>query len=584
MEKLGLSCDDEGGNQQAAAAPSPGDLHRLSILRCIQWLAHACRCRRAGCALAPCQKLKRVVQHTKGCKWKTSGGCPVCKQLIALCCYHAKLCQEHACPVLLCPHIKQRLRQAQTLGRRTASGPQRAGVVGQQPGPSSPTPAAPAPAQAAGPQFPGLPPAAVEAAVHGQGAVHVHQEPQPQMAHVQTFQRPMQLQVPQMTPMAPLGMNPPAMARGPGGHLEPRMGSAGIQQRPPWAQGGLPQPQQQQAGMAGPAGTAVARHGQPWSTAPEPGLGQVTAPHLKPGSVSPQTLRNLLRTLRSPSSPLQQRQVLSALLANPQLSAILVRQRAAKYGNPNRHPLAGQPGMLQSQLGLQPPALPGQQGVHANPATPNRKPMQMGVQRAGLPQQQPQQLLQLLQLPMAGMSPQAQQMNVDHDTMASQFRGTQRRQQMGNGSWFQPSRAVGYPALQQQQHPMQQVLPGSLAQQGQRPQAWGAAEAEASLQAYQQRLLQQQMGSPAQPNPLSPQQRLLPNWAQSPHLQGQQTSSFLSSEMHSPQPVPSLWLQSWSPNSTPSPRRQPQPSLQHISPQTGSPHLGLVAAQANPMQ
>jgi hypothetical protein len=37
--------------------------------------------------------MKRVVQHTKICMRKTNGGCPICKQLIALCCYHAKHCQ-----------------------------------------------------------------------------------------------------------------------------------------------------------------------------------------------------------------------------------------------------------------------------------------------------------------------------------------------------------------------------------------------------------------------------------------------------------------------------------------------------------
>ncbi|KAG9340360.1 hypothetical protein JZ751_021473 [Albula glossodonta] len=71
------------------------ELRRLSIQRCIQSLLHACQCRNANCSLVSCQKMKRVVQHTKGCKRKTNGGCPVCKQLIALCCYHAKHCQEN---------------------------------------------------------------------------------------------------------------------------------------------------------------------------------------------------------------------------------------------------------------------------------------------------------------------------------------------------------------------------------------------------------------------------------------------------------------------------------------------------------
>ncbi|XP_064139532.1 histone acetyltransferase p300 isoform X2 [Loxodonta africana] len=661
MEKLGLGLDDESSNQQAAATQSPGDSRRLSIQRCIQSLVHACQCRNANCSLPSCQKMKRVVQHTKGCKRKTNGGCPICKQLIALCCYHAKHCQENKCPVPFCLNIKQKLRQqqlqhrlqqAQMLRRRMAS-MQRTGVVGQQQGLPSPTPATPTtptgqqpatpqtpqpqptsqpqptppnsmppylprtqtagpvsqgkaagqvtpptPPQTAQPPLPGPPPAAVEMAMQIQRAA----ETQRQMAHVQIFQRPIQHQ---MTQMAPMGINPPPMARGPGGHLEPGMGPTGIQQQTPWAQGGLPQPQQLQSGMPRPAMMSVAQHGQPLNMAPQPGLGQVGVSPLKPGTVSQQALQNLLRTLRSPSSPLQQQQVLSILHANPQLLAAFIKQRAAKYANSNPPPLPGQPGMPQSQPGLQPPTMPGQQGVHSNPAMQNMNPMQAGVQRAGLPQQQPPQQLQP---PMGGMSPQAQQLNMNHNAMPSQFRDILRRQQMmqqqqqqgagpgigpgmANHSQFQQPQGVGYPPQQQQQqqqqqrmqHHMQQMQQGSMGQMGQLPPALGA-EPGASLQAYQQRLLQQQMGSPAQPNPMSPQQHMLPNQAQSPHLQGQQIPSSLSNQVRSPQPVPSPRPQSQPPHSSPSPRMQPQPSPHHVSPQTSSPHPGLVAAQANPME
>lgn len=65
----------------------------LSVQRCVKYLDHACRCGNANCRLPSCQKMKRVAQHAKSCKEKTNGGCPVCKQLIALCCYHAKHCQ-----------------------------------------------------------------------------------------------------------------------------------------------------------------------------------------------------------------------------------------------------------------------------------------------------------------------------------------------------------------------------------------------------------------------------------------------------------------------------------------------------------
>ncbi|MCJ8739495.1 hypothetical protein PDJAM_G00047830 [Pangasius djambal] len=129
MVKWGLGLDDDSSNQNSEASKSPQESRRLSIQRCIQSLVHACQCRNANCSLPSCQKMKRVVQHTKGCKRKTNGGCPVCKQLIALCCYHAKHCLENKCPVPFCLNIKhklrqqqlqQRLQQAQLMRRRMA--------------------------------------------------------------------------------------------------------------------------------------------------------------------------------------------------------------------------------------------------------------------------------------------------------------------------------------------------------------------------------------------------------------------------------------------------------------------------------
>uniref|UniRef100_A0A8U8BYS5 histone acetyltransferase n=1 Tax=Geospiza parvula TaxID=87175 RepID=A0A8U8BYS5_GEOPR len=641
MEKLGLGLDDESNNQQTATTQSPGDSRRLSIQRCIQSLVHACQCRNANCSLPSCQKMKRVVQHTKGCKRKTNGGCPICKQLIALCCYHAKHCQENKCPVPFCLNIKHKLRQqqlqhrlqqAQMLRRRMAS-MQRTGVAGQQQGLPSPTPATPTtptgqqpptpqtpqpqpppqpvsqpqpappnsmppytmprtqppgavsqgkaggqvtpptPPQPPQPPVQGPPPAAVEMAMQIQRAA----ETQRQMAQVQIFQRPIQHQMPQMPPM---GMNPPQIGRGPGGHIDQGMGPAGIQQQPPWVQGALPQAQLQ-PGMQRPSMMSVAQPGQPMNMQPLPQA----------------ALQNLLRTLRSPSSPMQQQQVLNILHSNPQLLAAFIKQRAAKY-----------PGLPQGQPGLQPQqAMQGQQGgVHPNPAMQNMNPMQAGVQRPSMPQQQPQQQPQQA---MAGMSPQAQQMNMNHSGMAPQFRDLlmrrhqmmeqQRHQQqqqqqgagpalgpgMANHNQFQQPQGVGYPQQQQQrmQHHMQQMQQGNMGQISQLPQAMSAETGASLQQAFQQRLLQQQMGSPAQPNPMSPQQHMLPNQAQSPHLQGQQLPSSLTNQVRSPQPVPSPRPQSQPPHSSPSPRMQPQPSPHHVSPQTSSPHPGLVAAQANPM-
>ncbi|KAL7982444.1 hypothetical protein Chor_010042 [Crotalus horridus] len=680
MEKLGLGIDDESNNQQTATTQSPGDSRRLSIQRCIQSLVHACQCRNANCSLPSCQKMKRVVQHTKGCKRKTNGGCPICKQLIALCCYHAKHCQENKCPVPFCLNIKHKLRQqqlqhrlqqAQMLRRRMAS-MQRTGIVGQQQGLPSPTPATPTtptgqqpptpqtpqpqppPQPASQPQsappnnmppysiartqppgavsqgkaggqitppttpqtvqppIQGPPAAAVEIAMQIQ-RVADHQR---QMAHVPIFQRPIQHQMPQMNPIQPMTVTPPQMARGPGGHIDQGMGSTGIQQQPAWAQGGLPQPQQLQPGMQRPTMMSMAQPGQPMNMSQQPGMGQVpgTAPS-KPGSLPQAALQNLLRTLRSPSSPMQQQQVLNILHSNPQLLAAFIKQRAAKYaGNPNPQGMPGQPGMPQGQPSLQQQqqqqqVMPGQQGVHSNPAMQNMNPMQAGVQRPSMPQQSPPQQPPPQQA-MGGMNPQAQPMNMNHSGMSPQFRDLLLRRQMieqqrqqqqqgtgpnlgpgiANHNQFQQPQGVGYPQQQQQQqqqqrmqHHMQQLQQGNMGQMSQLPQAMSADTGSNLQQAYQQRLLQQQIGSPAQPNPMSPQQHMLPNQAQSPHLQGQQIPSSLTNQVRSPQPVPSPRPQSQPPHSSPSPRMQPQPSPHHVSPQTSSPHPGLVAAQANPM-
>ena len=114
MERLGFDLDgDRSGDKQV----NPEESRRVSIQRCIQSLVHASQCRDANCRLPTCQKMKRVVAHTKTCKRKTNGGCPICKQLITLCCYHAKHCHESKCLVPFCLNIKHKLRQQQAKAR-----------------------------------------------------------------------------------------------------------------------------------------------------------------------------------------------------------------------------------------------------------------------------------------------------------------------------------------------------------------------------------------------------------------------------------------------------------------------------------
>lgn len=110
MEKWGLELDVGNNSSQSK---NPQDAQKLSIQRCIQSLVHACQCRDANCRLPTCQRMKKVVLHAKVCKRKTHGECPICKQLITLCCYHAKHCNEQKCNVPFCKNIKNKLRQQQ---------------------------------------------------------------------------------------------------------------------------------------------------------------------------------------------------------------------------------------------------------------------------------------------------------------------------------------------------------------------------------------------------------------------------------------------------------------------------------------
>ncbi|ELK34588.1 CREB-binding protein [Myotis davidii] len=105
---LCINCYNQGPHPrdgEGVAAPA--------IQRCIQSLRHARQCPQASC-----QKMKRVVEHTKGCERKTNEACGVCKQFIALCSYHAKHCQESPCPIPYCLNIKQKLRQQEIQYRR----------------------------------------------------------------------------------------------------------------------------------------------------------------------------------------------------------------------------------------------------------------------------------------------------------------------------------------------------------------------------------------------------------------------------------------------------------------------------------
>lgn len=88
------------GDDQKTADTSASSRNE-SVKKCITSLVHACTCRDANCRRGTCHKMKKVIQHTKHCKRRQTAGsnCAVCKQLIALCCYHAKHCTQTKCQV-----------------------------------------------------------------------------------------------------------------------------------------------------------------------------------------------------------------------------------------------------------------------------------------------------------------------------------------------------------------------------------------------------------------------------------------------------------------------------------------------------
>ncbi|XP_057717345.1 CREB binding protein b isoform X1 [Corythoichthys intestinalis] len=673
MLKWGLDLDDDGNNQSGESSKSPQESRRLSIQRCIQSLVHACQCRNANCSLPSCQKMKRVVQHTKSCKRKTNGGCPVCKQLIALCCYHAKHCQENKCPVPFCLNIKHKLRQqqiqhrhqqAQLMRRRmatmavrgapmpsppTSSAPDTPNSVQQPHTPQTPQPSQPQQQQQPPPSNPAnalqgfpsngrgssQPPTPVPQGKPGSSPLHQQQSPLPGLQHQPSPQMPTQLQQQQqmtalkvakqieMAEMAAkvkqqqqqqsyamngMPMNHPRMMGPMQGQMQMMRGPQVMQamQQSQWGpgmqnpmqkpQGQVPQVPPQQGVMAPqqPQGAAMVQQGQLMQRAMMPqqqGLQmppqgpsqqgmptpQQNMPRGIPGNIAPNALQELLRTLKSPSSPQQQQQVLNILKSNPQLMAAFIKQRTAKYQ-------ANQPPQQQQN----PQAMPGSAAAMQ---------AMMQAQRPGIPpQQQPPQ-----QVGMSPMGPQGQMMNMAQNGNPQLYRRQQvfRMQQQQQGGMPQPHAHFTQQQLQQQsasysqvrmQQQQQMAMQGGVASMGQLPPSaqMGMDGGQNLLQQrmlqqqqQQQQMLKHQMGST--PPAMSPQSHLLQGQAQAAAHQSMGNS--LGKQVRSPAPVQSPRPPSQQPpHSSPSPRIQPQPSPQHGALLSSSPHPIIGGPISGPLE
>ncbi|KAK5604460.1 hypothetical protein CRENBAI_016979 [Crenichthys baileyi] len=680
MVKWGLGIDDDSNSQSGEASKSPQESRRLSIQRCIQSLVHACQCRNANCSLASCQKMKRVVQHTKGCKRKTNGGCPVCKQLIALCCYHAKHCQENKCPVPFCLNIKQKLRQqqlqhrlqqAQMMRRRmatmagrgmpmpsppTSAAPETPNSVQQPNTPQTPQPMPnhPHPQQQQPPNpanisqgFPSngrssQPTTPVPQGKPGPQSSPLHQQlsPMPNMAHQPQApppqQQPQQQQqllaamkvakqiemaakVKQQQPsyaMNGMPINQPRMMSPMQSQMQMMQGPRGPQVMQAVPQGqwgaGMQNPQGHQAlvpPQQGPMGSQQAQ-GTPMSQQsplmqrpmmaqqsslqmpgvmppqgpPQQGMPpqQQNMPRGMSGNITQSAVQELLHTLKSPSSPQQQQQVLTILKSNPHLMAAFIKQRAAKYQ------ASQAPQQQQQQVQQQnPQVMLGQPGMQAMAAMNQ-------MQRPGMaPQQQPPQPVG--PQGMAPMGPQGQMMNTaqngspQYHRQQQLLRIQQMQQQQGGlpqgHSQFPPQqqgpqnfsqlRAHQQMAMQGGTGPMGSVPP--MSQMGQPGMGMDGIPNHLKQRMLQHQMMKQQMGSSAQANSMSPQPHLLQGQGQTgAHLPGQAMANTLGNQVRSPAPVQSPRPPSQqAPHSGSSPRIQPQPSPQHGALHSSSPHPSL---------
>jgi len=137
MVKLGLDLDDGSVPQPAGSIAGDGANKSAMVAEArrqtyAQLLAHACHCRNANCMRPGCLRMHGLVSHMRGCDRKQKG-CQTCRQMLLLCCQHARSCTEARCPVPFCPKIREnqerrrreQLFQQQQLVRRRVANMQR---------------------------------------------------------------------------------------------------------------------------------------------------------------------------------------------------------------------------------------------------------------------------------------------------------------------------------------------------------------------------------------------------------------------------------------------------------------------------
>jgi len=467
MEKLGFDLD--GGGGEVAPTSNPQEARKLSIQRCIQSLVHACQCRDANCRLPSCHKMKRVVSHTKQCKRKTNGGCPICKQLIALCCYHAKLCQEAKCPVPFCLNIKQKLRQQQLQQRLQEAAMMRRRMAqmnarmrpdgmnttsgGGKGGPVSSAPSQPSMSGGAG----GMNHMASSGKPGGSA--------QPNQNVLEAVKKVQEEAKQQSLPLDQRGQVGGVVGRVGGVQNQPNMGIMNQQNMGQQMGPNMGQQQQQQMGQPGQQWTGnqmrPGNMGQPM----QPGMnqrmpGQIGPPHPNTGQPNMpgqagqgqrqtmQSLQQLIQALKSPQSHQQQQQVLQILKSNPSLMAAFIKQR--QHGG-----AGGGGGAGGNNIGL-PGNIP---GVNPQNMPQPQHPQQMGPNMGGMgnnmmnqQQQQQQQMMQQQQ------QQRYRSIHLQQQQAPNNFGGVGPNQQQ-----FQPGMGQGVgPNPNQYRQNMPQMGPGGM--------------------------------------------------------------------------------------------------------------------------
>uniref|UniRef100_A0A914PUF7 histone acetyltransferase n=1 Tax=Panagrolaimus davidi TaxID=227884 RepID=A0A914PUF7_9BILA len=105
------SYDENVGEDDSNIAENTSDSvykkRQESIQKIIEKLIHAVNCKNESCTtFATCNRLKQILSHLQICKNRKENKCSVCKQMIALCCFHAKQCKAEICQIPFCRQFK----------------------------------------------------------------------------------------------------------------------------------------------------------------------------------------------------------------------------------------------------------------------------------------------------------------------------------------------------------------------------------------------------------------------------------------------------------------------------------------------